>query len=427
MQKVHKCFVIYRFLFEGIVYLLKIKKYNQDKVINMNLLLEIENRQKTKDETFSILGTEIKSQRLKNNMTLKETAENVCSVSYLCKIERNDINPNPFFIEKICDRVSINEEELKTLYNLSSLISNVEKAVYYDDGDEIDKAYLKVKELDNYKARLIKLIYFIYHNKKDEAICINNQLNQLTACMSTADLISFALFCAMVYKKCNELKDATEILKKVIKSPYASEYGLGIAMNMLLDIYYVTNSRRFLPIADRTMEFNTTHMNHKRYDYAMFLKAKHYLMNGIYDEFSLMIEKFKKSEYAQTIDLLNGAYNFKTRKPESYKGVSRFYYYIAMFFNNSKRFYLLDKDYQMLNDYEALYIKYLDLISKDDKDQFPIIMNELLPSALKMNATYLVGRLSELLVKKLCRDARYKQAYEILNKALNQMKAFDSL
>jgi transcriptional regulator with XRE-family HTH domain len=393
----------------------------------MNLANEITSRINDKDETNTVVGTEIKSQRLRKNMTLKETASNVCSVSYLCKIERSDINPNPEVVHKICDRIQISDVELKVLYNLNDIFETMEKSIYYDDLDEIKNIFNKVSSLENYKANIIKLNYYVYFDMLDEAISINNKLNLLTASMNSRDLIAYAIASAILNKKCNENKEACRILKSAINSAYITEYEKGIAYTALCDIYYIANSKRFLPTALKTLSVHNKLMSHDKYDYIMFLEFKYFLMNEMYDELELLKDKFNNSRYHHTIRFLEDAYKYKTKKPESYKGLSKFYYYIALFFQDNKRFYLIEKDYISLNDYESLYIKYLEVLSRNSDDSYPVLMNELFPTALKINATYLVERIAKLLVKRLCKDARYKQAYEVLNKTFNQTKEFDTL
>lgn len=393
----------------------------------MKLVNEIIERENTKKTNFNVLGAEIKAQRLKNNLTLKETSDNVCSISYLCKIERNDINLNPELIEKLCDKLSISDAELRTLYNLNQIEALIIKGYYYDDKEEIDNAYSKVKGLDNYKASIIKFAYYLYYDKLDEAIMINNKLNQLTAAMNNTDLIVYALFSAILYKKSHKYSDAINILKRIVDSQELSEFGHMIAVHMLCDIYYIGNSKRFLPMVIKGLDGDSRLMNHKSFDKLMLLKAKYFLMNGIYDEFYILKKSFKNTEYEGEINLLDDIYNYKVSKPQDYKGISKFYYYLAMYHHNSKRFFLLEKSYDDLNDEEVLFIKFLELTSKNNEEMFPVLYSEIFPTALKLNVSYLVECVSKILVDKLCSDTRYKLAFEVLNKAYKQMRQFDTL
>lgn len=68
----------------------------------------------------------IKAERIKHNMTLEEMAKGICSVSYLCKLENQDIIPAEDYVRSLFERVNIDytsltdsaaNEELTTVIN----------------------------------------------------------------------------------------------------------------------------------------------------------------------------------------------------------------------------------------------------------------------------------------------------------------------
>lgn len=394
----------------------------------MKLIDEIESRLYLNKTNFSVLGAELKAQRLQQNLTLKEASSKVCSVSYLCKIERNEINPNPAYLEKLCDKMAISSEELKIIYNLNSYLENMIKAYYYEDNNTIDNIYNSIKKFDNYKAKIIKLIYYDYNNLRVEGIEINNKLTQIISSMNDFDLIIYALFQAVLYIKLNNLGEALQILKRIKNSNNINDYIKALIHMGLLKIYYITNSRNFLPTFFKSKDINNALMNHQRYDDSMFMLAKYYLINGIYEEFSLMIQKFKKTKYETTIKLIDDIFKYNVKKIENYKAISKFYYYVGLYYCDNKRFKETTKDFYGLNDYEVLYLKYLENTLLDDETlAFAKLNSEFYPTALNYSAIYLVRQIADSIIKKLCKDSRYKLALDKVIEINKKLREYDSI
>lgn len=50
--------------------------------------LELERRQSINDDAYELIGAELKRRRVGQSQTLSSVAGDVCSVSYLCKVEK---------------------------------------------------------------------------------------------------------------------------------------------------------------------------------------------------------------------------------------------------------------------------------------------------------------------------------------------------
>ncbi|EDO1153305.1 helix-turn-helix domain-containing protein [Listeria innocua] len=58
-------------------------------------------------DDLKYLGTIIKREREKENLTIDEVAQLICSPRQLIRIEHNDSLPNVWTFVKICDRLNI--------------------------------------------------------------------------------------------------------------------------------------------------------------------------------------------------------------------------------------------------------------------------------------------------------------------------------
>lgn len=84
-------------------------------------------------------GSAIKHRRRELQMTLEEASENICSLSYLSKVENNLIKPNPEFSDKLRERLDLSSD-----YDYLA----ESDAVFEKDLEKIVVALLEKKPLD---------------------------------------------------------------------------------------------------------------------------------------------------------------------------------------------------------------------------------------------------------------------------------------
>ena len=156
------------------------------------------------------------------------------------------------------------------------------------------------------------------------------------------------------------------------------------------------------------------------------LEAKYYLMNNIYDEFYYMMPKFKNTIYEDSIKLLNDIFNHKVKNIKEYKNISHFYYLIALYYIDNKRFKESIITLDMLNAEEIAYIKYLEHTLSCSDDLFIECDINLFPTSFKLHLWYLIELSKDVIVKKLMKMNRYKIALETVFKIEAFKKEFDS-
>ncbi|MGI6781259.1 MAG: helix-turn-helix domain-containing protein [Acholeplasmataceae bacterium] len=111
-------------------------------------------------ESGTTIGSIVRWQRKRKNMTLNEGAEGICSISYLSKVENNLIEPS----EQILD-------DLKKRFDLESLLNydlkryeedynHIVESLFYDK--EIPSIYFKIYESNSdYKSKLVLFSYYL--------------------------------------------------------------------------------------------------------------------------------------------------------------------------------------------------------------------------------------------------------------------------
>lgn len=125
----------------------------------------------------------IKSERLKRHLTLEEASKDICSVSYLCKLENSTIKTNETFIKSLCERFSLNYNALNDAA-LDSVVNDLIKYLFYNRYSDLYALYEKVERLpSNSGAKLVKGFYYLFNHRY---LDLEDEINKL-------DVIKFTL------------------------------------------------------------------------------------------------------------------------------------------------------------------------------------------------------------------------------------------
>lgn len=113
------------------------------------LINQVKNYRHILNRQSKTIGSVIKHHRGETRLTLEEISEGICSVSYLCKVENNQIVPSKTILPKIISRLNIKEDELKETYNSDWILTVLAK-------DYVSEELIKnAKNKNNYQAKLI--------------------------------------------------------------------------------------------------------------------------------------------------------------------------------------------------------------------------------------------------------------------------------
>lgn len=389
------------------------------------IIQELSKRNSKKIDVFSIIGAEIKSKRLKNAQTLKDVSRDICSQSYLSKIENNAIDPNPLYINKICDRVYINETSLEKLYKLFDYIVEITECYYYNNSKEISRIYTEISEFDNYRADIIKMIYFIYYNSLDLARELSYKIMKLYKSLSEDELVYYALFRSILELKENNYISAVDVLKNLYVKDISNVFE-AICYDNLLRAYYESNSKKFLFILNKSIEVQQRLLNHSKIEDIMFMGYKYFLYNKMYDEANMFYDKLKDSKYIGVVKMLNSIMNkSEIDKIDDY--IKPFYQLIYLKYTDYNKFKImannLDKRYTSA---ERIYIKYL-LLLEDGLDNHINECCELLNNAIEINSVHLIRLFLDVVSKKYISQRKYKSAANMYMMAIKKITNIESV
>jgi transcriptional regulator with XRE-family HTH domain len=79
--------------------------------MNLNYVYrQLRKRAELKHFEIKPIGSAIRLKRKELGMTLEEGAEGICSISYLSKLENNQIDPNLDFVDQLVDRFGLKDQ-----------------------------------------------------------------------------------------------------------------------------------------------------------------------------------------------------------------------------------------------------------------------------------------------------------------------------
>ena len=161
---------------------------------------------------FTDIGSFIKKKRKDLRVTQDEISNGICSISYLSKIENNQIVPNDFYVKEIMGKLDIEEDIYCKSIKDKEFIDETLKAFFYMDDARLIELYGEIKDIEhNVVINLCKLGYTVYFNKSD-----NNQyvmmLENLVNNMSNQEVKIYLYFSSLYFIQNEKYKVALELI-----------------------------------------------------------------------------------------------------------------------------------------------------------------------------------------------------------------------
>lgn len=168
--------------------------------------------QESLKKDYQEIGTFIKKRRKDLNMTQDMISNGICSISYLSKIENNQIAPNAFFIKEIMSKLDIEEDFVNKNLEDQSYLQKTIQAVFYSNKETLDGIYQEIESIkDNVTINICKLGYHMIVSKKLSGDPLM-RLEALIMNMNDLELKAYLLFSSLYFIGYNDYKTALEVL-----------------------------------------------------------------------------------------------------------------------------------------------------------------------------------------------------------------------
>lgn len=168
----------------------------------------------------------IRNERLRRHMTLEDASKDICSVSYLCKLENSTIRTNETFVRSLCERFCIDYDVIDKA-EIENIVQEAIKFVFLKKDNEVEDLYKKIENLPfNSRTQIVKCFYLLqradYQTFKEEVKYLDNIKYTLTDIESVTLIYLVVLYYIGIHNyneayKYLKLSDMIKVNNKFLK------------------------------------------------------------------------------------------------------------------------------------------------------------------------------------------------------------------
>ena len=190
---------------------------------------------------YEEIGSFIKKKRKELNVTQDAISNGICSISYLSKIENNQIIPNKYYVREIMSKLDVEESFYQKSLDDKLYLNNLIKGTFFLDDNLVIQTYEEIKDIEHNRIiNIVKLGYYIYFHKEDENQYVM-MLENLVTNMSDLELKTYLYLSAIYFMSKEKYKTALEVLVLGNKMSVDNDY-----LNALISEYtYLVKQRLY--------------------------------------------------------------------------------------------------------------------------------------------------------------------------------------
>lgn len=394
------------------------------------------------------IGSFIKRKRKELNVTQDEISNGICSISYLSKIENNQIVPSEFYIKEIMNKLDIDQAIYTKSIKDREYVTNTIRHFFYLDDVSISTLYQDIKDIEhNLVINLCKLGYNVYFQHEDDNQYVM-MLEHLVANMSDLDIQVYLLFSAQYFLSHQKYKTALELILLQESLPQQNDYLIG----MFHELAYIVKQR-----------LHITNSANEDYHSAMHIFTKHHNMKRIVRLALSKVESIREEHPKKALRMLE---SIKSDGLEPH--IKDQYYYLRSLIQFSLRrfqeatvslkkiqaesiYYMrkmtlllqicrMEDDYDMIEEIRKILESYTPnvqemstkiyyhYLTQDDKnDQKDYLRNIAIPFSIKIEDYKHLKQYTDDIMQ-LCIDgSRYKEAMQHYNRYQKEMHKIQQL
>lgn len=176
----------------------------------MDFVAGISNREFNRES--SIYAQILKNERIKRKMTLETMAKDICSVSYLCKLENSLVKRNDCFVKALFEKVNLNFDRISTDLT-EELCDEILKAVFLRREDEVERLFDKVDGLPfSSSSEIIKCFYYLQKRDFEKYKEEFKLLEKIKFTLAETEAITLLYLVILYYMSIYDFKKAYEYL-----------------------------------------------------------------------------------------------------------------------------------------------------------------------------------------------------------------------
>lgn len=175
-------------------------------------------------QDFSDIGSFIKKKRKELNVTQDEISSGICSISYLSKIENNQIVPSDFYVREIMEKLDIDQTVFATSIQDKRYVNEMIQAIFYCNDEGIKAIYQEIVDIEhNVVINLCKLGYTVYFELDDDnqyVMMLEHVINN----MNDLEVELYLYFASLFFVQREKYKTALELVVLYESMPAMDTY-----------------------------------------------------------------------------------------------------------------------------------------------------------------------------------------------------------
>ena len=350
------------------------------------IILELQKRQRCKKNNHREIGPEIRYRRERLSMTLEQVSSNICSLSYLSKLENGQLEANQYYLEEICRKLKLDDEQINKLLSADKILIETITAFLENNLKRVKELYDSITTFYNYKSKIAQFIFFISVADFVEASNLVKELNGLVAGMTDDDLVYYSSFMACFRQKNGDYREALDILDALGDFNTAIP-GIRVlnSMTRFNCLFMLGDASVFLAYETLCHLLSNTNNYRKLEKYNYYINAFLIYSGSIYLKLDLYLTDESKKNLALLKKIKDG---IKPKHSEAREatGMARL---LALAMTDKKKCYKELDDYRGQDidmDFSLYIIEYMLL---DDEEKYSYIENKIIPIIKANHAFYL--------------------------------------
>ncbi len=171
------------------------------------------NQYQNQQYEYQDVGSLIKEKRKELKLTQETISNGICSISYLSKIENNQIMPNEYFVREIMTKLDVEESRYMKTIDDRKYLSNMIEGIFYYDQEVVSDIFNDLEGIEhNMTINICKLGYYAYFSLEDTNQYVM-MLENLVQNMDDFELKTYLLFSILMAFSKNQSKRSLELIE----------------------------------------------------------------------------------------------------------------------------------------------------------------------------------------------------------------------
>ncbi len=386
---------------------------------------------------FQEVGSFIKKKRKELNVTQDIISNGICSVSYLSKIENNQIVPNEYYVKEIMGKLDVKESYYQKTLDDKKYLNMMIKGIFYLDDELVNNTFEEIKEIkNNLVINICKLGYYVYFKKDDNDQYVM-MLENLVTNMTDLDLKTYLFLSSIYFISKEKYKTALEVLLLCNKIKISNDYLSALTAGCI----YLVKQRLLMKNSssddyDKAQSIYNKYHNIKRIVNLELWKT-HYLTKENPEKAMKILSKIKEItlddfsrdfyHFIKAQALFEfAAYNECTLTLSKIGSESKFYYRkMILLYSICK----IEKDFVMLEEIKTILLKYKPdkfqlqhkvyyhyLLIENDENLKEYLRDIAIPFSIKIEDIYGLEKYTNYVMEICINTSRYKEATQYYKK-----------